>query len=113
MLFDDDPLYCSLLKKTAQKMEIDLDCFLSLEDMASIGQLSKYGAIVSDYDLGHFNGLEIAEYLSALFYRKPLLLISNEYRCDTENWPDSVQGFYHKNIGAEYILNALINVHRH
>lgn len=107
VLIDDDEVCRKVYKGFADAEGTLLDCFNSLEEMGSIGHLAAYDVAIVDYDLGHMNGLEIAEYLPSLFGGMPMVLISGKNRDDkVGKWPSSVRCFVSKDAGPEAILAA-------
>lgn len=112
VLIDDDEIFCAMMSNYAQLRDIPLDFFLSLGEMGSIGRLSDYELAIVDFDLGPMNGLEIAEYLPALFGDMPLILISATDRAfhAGKNWPASIKAFVHKERGPSAILDAAMSV---
>ena len=110
VLIDDDPAFGSIMSDFALSRGIQLDHYKTLEDMGSIGRLSDYAVAVVDYDLGNFNGVEIAEYLPVFFCKMPMILISGQNResSDTKPWPDSIKEFVHKDIGPDRILDKAL-----
>ena len=109
VLIDDDPAYGMIMHKAALKRGLTLDVFESLDHMASIGSLGFYDAALVDYDLGHMTGVEIGEYLVALFNGLPMILISYQNReMSLEHaWPQSIKTFIHKSESHDSILSAL------
>ena len=107
VLIDDDKAYGLIMKKTAQTLDLELDVYESLEQMNSIGKFIHYDGVIVDYDLGSMTGVEIGQYLAALFKELPVILISYQYREPKEKWPQSIKGFFHKEKGHKEILSAL------
>lgn len=107
VLIDDDQAFGLIMSKAASKRGLELDVFLSLGDMASIGALGMYDAAIVDYELGGMTGVEIGEYLSSLFTHIPMILISYQDRPKNVHWPDSIKAFLHKGQGYEQIFNEL------
>ena len=109
ILIDDDPIYQSIMTRVAQQKGIDLDVYESLLALGSIGLLAKYDAVIVDYDLGQINGIEIAEYLSALFGDIPMILVSEKQRDPRSHpWPNCIKQFINKSLGYEYVINQAI-----
>ena len=85
---------------------MEIDVYESLMDLGSVGLLGRYDAAIVDYDLGTLNGIEIAEYLSALFGDITMVLVSEHERFPDKNnaWPPSIKKFVKKSDGYAYAL---------
>lgn len=82
-----------------------VDSYESLMDMGFVSLLGLYDAAIVDYDLGSSNGIEIGEYLSALFGDIPMILVSEHQRAPAEkDWPQSIKAFILKSRGYGYVL---------
>jgi len=102
VLIDDDPIYRSIMLRFAKENGVEFDAFENLMDLGSVGMLGQYDAAIVDFDLGCLNGVEIAEYLSALFGDIPMVLISEKQREPGQNgWPPSIKRFVKKSEGYE------------
>lgn len=105
VLIDDDPTYRAIMLRFAQAEGMEFDVYENLMDLGSVGKLGNYDAAIVDYDLGSLNGIEIAEYLSALFGDIPMLLVSERKRePGNKAWPTSVKRFVNKSEGYETVL---------
>ncbi len=105
VLIDDDPTYRSIMLRFARAEGMEFDVFENLMDLGSVGMLGHYDAAIVDYDLGSLNGIEIAEYLSALFGDIPMVLVSEKQRDPGDKaWPSSVKRFVKKSDGYEKVL---------
>lgn len=105
VLFDDDPTYRAIILRAAGMEKMEIDVYESLMELGSVGLLGRYDAAIVDYDLGNINGVEIAEYLSALFGNIPMVLISQQERSpDDAGWPNSIKMFVKKSEGYSYAL---------
>ena len=105
VLIDDDPVYRTILLRAATMEGFDIAVYESLMDLGSIGMLGRYDAAIVDYDLGNINGVEIAEYLSALFGDIPMVLVSEHSRSPGEKvWPSSIKKFIRKSEGYSHTL---------
>jgi CheY-like chemotaxis protein len=105
VLIDDDPTYRAVILRAAELEGLDLDVYESLMDLGSVGMLGRYDAAIVDYDLGNLNGVEIAEYLSALFGDIPMVLVSEKTRSPGEKgWPASIKSFVNKSQGYAFAL---------
>jgi len=105
ILIDDDPIYNSIMLRCAEQEKIDLEVFSSLIDMGFVGLLGRYDVAIVDYDLGQMTGLEIAQYLTALFGDIPMILVSAKERTKKQTiWPKSIKAFVHKSRGYSSVL---------
>lgn len=105
ILIDDDPSYRAILLRCAVTEGMKIDAYESLMDLGSIGLLGRYDAAIVDYDLGAVNGVEIAEYLTALFGDIPMILVSERDRsAEGKTWPLSIKKFIKKSQGYSYAL---------
>jgi len=108
VLIDDDPVLGNAMVMAAKRLGFELDYFESMLDLGFVGRLDDYDVAIVDYDLGSMNGIEIAEYLDALFGDIPMLLVScTEREARTgEQWPAAVRRFVRKDSGYFPILEA-------
>lgn len=109
ILIDDDRAFSLIMKDFAKTMGINLDCLHSLEELGSIGKLVCYDGAIIDFDLGDFNGIEIAQYFQSFFEaQKPVVLISGKDRSHHScSWPNVIQSFLHKDCGPQAILDKI------
>lgn len=116
ILIDDDASFGKIIVNFAEARGVHLDYFQSLQEIGFLGHLANYSVAIVDYDLGSMNGIEIAEYLPALFGGMSMVLISGKDRtADVKNpWPHSVRQFVHKDSGPNEILDAALKLlHSH
>ncbi len=110
LIIDDDETYCSLLKNSIEaEFDLKADCFESLSHLGNIGCLSRYSLVILDYFLDKMTGVEIAEYLDALFPGKPSLLISASHQLHRihSKFPKSVRAVIPKSAGLKCIMEAI------
>lgn len=109
ILIDDDKAFSLILKEFANTMSLNLDCYGSLSELASIGQLAQYDGAIIDYELDDFNGVEIAQYFDSFFKtKKPVVLISGKDRSGQQkSWPEVIEAFVHKDSGPQAILDRI------
>jgi DNA-binding NtrC family response regulator len=112
ILIDDDRSFGLIMKQCALQHGVELDYFESLEDLGFVGLVSKYDVAILDYDLGNMTGVEIGEYLLAMFDRMPMLLISGTMRTAS---PEQIKSglahpFMHKNEGYDLILSKALEI---
>lgn len=108
ILIDNNHSFRQMMEQFAASRGLDLTTFGSIEAMGSIGAFIGYDIAIIENETGHLSGREIVESLSTLFVALPIILISSGIRPSKETadtWPKSVQGFVHKNSGADAILN--------
>jgi len=111
ILIDDDPIYQMIMLRFAKERAMDLEVYSSLQDLGLVGLLGRYDAAIVDYDLGNLNGVEIAEYLSALFVDIPMILVSEQHRTPGANaWPNSIKEFVCKSSGYDHVLTRALGV---
>lgn len=112
VLIDDDQVFCQLMKQHALKRGIEMDCFLNLAEMGSIGQFLNYRVAIVDYRLEQMTGIEVAEYFPVFFNQIPVILISQSpiELCGNarEKLPPSVKSFAQKSEGPEAILDKAL-----
>lgn len=105
VLIDDDQNYRSIMSKYAKKNGVHLETYSSLSELGSIGNLARYDGAIIDYELEELSGVDIAEYVSILYWDLPVTLVSEKQRRpDTKVWPDSIKCFFEKSHGCENIL---------
>jgi DNA-binding NtrC family response regulator len=112
ILIDDDRSFGLIMKQCAMQHGIELDYFESLEELGFVGLVSKYDVAILDYDLGNMTGVEIGEYLSALFDHMPMLLISGTTRNPSSETIKAghARTFMHKNQGYDLILSTALGL---
>ena len=107
VLIDDDPTYATILTRCAEMEGIQMDTYHSLSELGFVSLLSNYDLAIVDYDLGDFNGVEIAEYMSSLLQNMPMVLISATDRSrEIASCPRCVKAFLKKSAGYTQILNV-------
>jgi DNA-binding NtrC family response regulator len=107
ILIDDDPTYCSIMRKIAAKKNISLDIFPSIMDVAEAGSEvhGAYLAAIIDFDLGQVNGLEITGYLGSLLGDVPMILVSGTDRTEeAKRASGKIKAFINKSDGYDFIL---------
>ena len=113
VLIDDDQSYGVIMLRAAKAAGVKLDFYTSLLEVGSVGLLGRYDVVFVDYDLGELNGVEIAEYLSALFDDIPMILISQTPRLqEGATWPDSIVSFIPKSAGYRYVIDRAYQLHK-
>jgi ActR/RegA family two-component response regulator len=112
ILIDDDRSFGHIMKQCAAQRGVDLDYFESLADLGFVALVGRYDVAILDYDLGSMTGVEIGEYLQALFNCMPMLLISGTMRTPspTEIKSGQVRPFMHKNKGYDLILTTALDL---
>ena len=113
VLFDDDPVYRSLMIRAAELNGSKLDAYESIDNIRPQDLVGKYDVVLLDYDLGHTTGPEIAAFLSEMCGDLPVLLISGVNRVDSKNkWPPAIQSFVLKSEGHQQALSAALECTR-
>lgn len=106
VIIDDDPVYRRVMCQYATREGMTIDSYESLVDMGFVSLLGRYDAAIVDYDLGSSTGLEIGEYLTALFGDIPMIMVSEHQRTPGEKgWPQSIKAFIQKSRGCSYVLD--------
>lgn len=108
LVLDDDPIFCSMLKKIARANGIFVTSTRPNREIGHLPVDGYFDLIVVDYDLGDIDGLQIAR----LFRETPILLISGKMRRwqDEIAQPISVVNFMHKNKGPKKILAEALRI---
>jgi DNA-binding NtrC family response regulator len=112
VLIDCSKAFRSTMHDFAESRGINLTCYESVMSMGSVGNFGAFDIAIVECDRGGLSGVEVGEYLSALFTGMPLILISDGLRPNgktTSVWPDSIKGFVHKHDGADAILDAALD----
>jgi FixJ family two-component response regulator len=107
VLIDDDRFFGFSLLSFARSQGIDLDYYESLGDLGYVGNLGRYRAAVVDFHLERMTGVEIAEYLEALFGNIPMVLISSDAAAGSGRLPGCVHKFVNKSDGLQQIVEAV------
>lgn len=110
-VLDDDPIFSSILQRTAHKIGCNITCAPSYKNAVKIlKDNNSFNAIILDYDLQEMTGIEAAEKFSHLYPDIPLFLISSTDRpiCEkTMNIPN-YKGFITKWQGYRKIIGELL-----
>jgi DNA-binding response OmpR family regulator len=106
LVIDDDPTFRDLIRTVGQALKLPVTTVASLEEMPSFAALKDYDIAVIDFNLEHFCGVEIAEYVDVFFKSLPVLIISSENLdpSPTSRWPSCIKKFVHKSFGPYAIL---------
>jgi DNA-binding NtrC family response regulator len=112
ILIDDDRSFGLIMRQCAIQRGIELDYFESLAELGFVALVGRYDVAILDYDLGNMTGVEIGEYLAALFDGMPMLLISGTLRVPNpeEIRKGNVRPFLHKNSGYDRILATALEL---
>ena len=107
LLIDDDPVFVAIIKRWAMMEKVQLECYVSLDEMGFIGLFSNYDVAILDYDLGYTTGIEIAKCTDALLHDMPIVIVSIKDRnAECANAPSCVKAVLQKSKGYSHILNV-------
>jgi len=109
LLLDDDPIFNKLIKKTAKREGVAVNC--QTEESKFFEQLysSRYDIAVVDYFLeGNRKGTDLAMRISKI----PVVLISesSKWAKHNEAWPYMVRAFLTKKIGIPNLIGSIIDI---
>ncbi|MFK7872682.1 MAG: response regulator [Oligoflexales bacterium] len=106
LLVDDDPVYSTIIDRVAKQEGLSLDWFQSLEDLGSVGAIGKYDGAIIDINLGVscVNGIEIADYIDALDFQLPVIIVSESDLDKKRALPSCVRKFLPKSIGYQAVV---------
>lgn len=80
LLIDDDPIIRELFKRILQSY--NLTTLSSFPDIASV-DIFNYDLIISDFNIGHYTGLDVLKYLVEHKYRGAVIVNSGNDHCRT------------------------------
>jgi len=106
LVFDDDPIFGSILKRHAHSLDVNMTVCSNMDDFALKALEGGFDVAIVDYMLDDYRGPDVARVLEG----QPALIISRFADLNGRNsvWPDCVKGFVCKDRGAqEIILQAL------
>ncbi len=107
LLIDDDPVFVAIMKRWAMMEKVQLECYVSLDEMGFIGLFSNYDVAILDYDLGYTTGIEIARCTDALLHHMPIVIVSIKDRSvECADAPTCVKAVLQKSKGYSHILNV-------
>jgi len=111
VLIDCNKAFRKMMNLFAESRGIQLECFESVLIMGSICKFGDFDVAIVESETGTLSGIEVGEYLSSLFNKMPLILISSGLmpnQATRKGWPLSVRGYIHKNDGADAILDRAL-----
>ncbi len=105
LLIDDDINFCQLMVSQGHAMNYNVDYFLSLFDVSSLGWINKYDVAIIDFYLVGETAVQITEYLES-FCSIPVMVISSVPIADKvrKSFPKIVKEFSVKSLGPEQLL---------
>lgn len=113
LLIDDDPVFIAVMKRWALMEKVQLESYVSLDEMGFIGLFSNYDVAILDYDLGYTTGIEIARCTDALLHHMPIVIVSAKDRSqECADAPTCVKAVLQKSKGYSHILNVATNLCR-
>lgn len=113
LLIDDDPVFIAVMKRWAMMEKVQLESYISLDEMGFIGLFSNYDVAILDYDLGYTTGIEIARCTDALLHHMPIVIVSAKERSlECADAPTCVKAVLQKSKGYSHILNVATNLCR-
>jgi DNA-binding response OmpR family regulator len=113
LLIDDDPVFIAVMKRWAMMEKVQLESYISLDEMGFIGLFSNYDVAILDYDLGYTTGIEIARCTDALLHHMPIVIVSAKDRSqECADAPTCVKAVLQKSKGYSHILNVATNLCR-
>jgi len=113
LLIDDDPVFIAVMKRWAMMEKVQLESYISLDEMGFIGLFSNYDVAILDYDLGYTTGIEIARCTDALLHHMPIVIVSAKDRSlECSDAPNCVKAVLQKSKGYSHILNVATNLCR-
>ena len=110
LLLDDDPIFCKLIKKVAQRNGIPLAICSRLADFGREPEHRDFDVAVIDYYLEDLKGPQIVWLLD----ERPVVMVSRNENCVNEKkeWPESIKKFVAKRRGPQAILDAALTLSR-
>jgi len=108
LLVDDDPLFCKIMTRVAEKKGIKVVACQSVDALAPL-DVKDFNVLVMDYNLGSespASGLEMVEYMEMVWGGLPVIMVSQSERYgQLTQWPKTVKTFVWKAQGAEKVLD--------
>jgi DNA-binding response OmpR family regulator len=112
LLIDDDIIYGALISEHAMDFDCECDVICSPDDLEFVVD-SDYDLILLDYQLGPFNGLQVAPLVADFFGRTPIVLISsNTDIAEIQTSLPEVFEFLPKSIAPREIIKKSIEIIR-
>lgn len=110
-LLDDDPVFCKLMEKAAERNGVPLTICSNLADFGRDPSHRDFDVAVIDYFLEDLKGPQIVWLLD----ERPVVLVSGNETCVDEDkeWPEAIKKFVPKSLGPEAILEAALTLSGH
>ncbi len=113
LLIDDDPVFLAIMNQSAYIEHLQLDTYLSLDEIGFIGLFSNYSVAIIDFELEQMNALYIANCIDTLVKELPVIIVSAKDRSrECTNLPHCVKAVISKSKGYSYILNLAASLSR-
>lgn len=108
LLVDDDPMFCRIVIRAAEKRGIKVLACQSVEALAPL-DIKNFNVVVMDYNLGvdsPASGVELVDYFETVWGGLPVIMVSQTERSGQLSlWPKAVKSFVWKSLGAEKVLD--------
>ena len=113
-LVDDDPTFCATMLRAAKAHGYEMRSFASAGDFIRAKSTERFDTVISDYDIGLENGVQIAERLSNLIGGPPVIIVSGSDRTKTKaHRRKCIKKFSLKSVGVGQILTDASQYSRH
>lgn len=110
-VIDDDPSFRHLMEAAISPKLVTITTFESLHALPSPKLLRNFDAVLIDYYLEGFTGVQLSEYINSFFPNVPVILISGgNLNQDSEQWPDCIKAFVPKWVGPYRIIQETLSV---
>ncbi len=108
LLFDDDPVFSSILKRKADQLDVKLTVCNDLSNFALNTLESNFDVVLIDYMLEEYRGPQVAKILEG----QPALLVSSQKDLSNtvKDWPEEIKGFLSKTTSPETIINTALQL---
>jgi DNA-binding NtrC family response regulator len=106
LVFDDDLIFTSILKRQAEKLNVRMTICNELEDFTLAALESDFDVVLLDYMLEEYRGPDVARVLEG----QPVLLISQhrDLTATTKDWPVEIKGFLSKTAEPKTIITTAL-----
>ena len=109
LLFDDDIIFCQMIKKYAKRKGLSLRVCHNIDEFKKQWDKKTPQLLIVDYELDeHLKGTSIVEATGEV----PVLLISrkSQWMNNEEGFDPSIHNFFHKKYGAEKLIEKAIMI---
>lgn len=110
LVVDDDPSFGKIMAHVAEKTDVVLAACHTVQDLRKLILTWSFDAVIMDYFFGDLTGIQLTKYIEHFRGPIPIILVSQTKPLDSHlaEWPSSINGFIHKSVGHEAILQAAI-----